>query len=160
MKVCCLDVRVLVGFCSVWCDGLMHQTPSPQAFGPVVPRVRDVLAHIPIYSGRSITQLAEDAGVSKSAISRLLNKEHNPSFAVVARVANAIERRTGRRIDLRDLVAEDGDYPTSFVCRVVGCTGCIPEAAFDEFGDRKQAFADVTPGRWVSSRAPRKEAHE
>lgn len=132
----------------------MHRKNHTQAFGPVIPRLRDVMAHIPRYSGRYIGELAYDAGLSVSTVARVINRKHNPSFLVVARVTEAIERKLGHRIDPRDLLAEDGEYVTKYVCDVVRCPGCLPEAAYDEFGDRKQSFASILPGQWVSSKYP------
>lgn len=129
--------------------------PPPQAFGPTVNRLGDVAAHTTRYAFKGVARLARDAGVSPSAVSRLLNGKMNPSFAMVARLTGALERELGYRIDPRDLVAENGAFPTRHVCDlVVGCRGCLPECATDEFGDLKRAFYGVEPGRWVTSRHP------
>lgn len=128
---------------------------TQQAFGPAVNRVGDVMAHTTRYAFKGVARLARDAGVSPSAVSRLINGRMNPSFLMVARVADALEREVGRPIDPRDLVAESGRFRTRFACDLTACRGCLPESATDEFGDLKQAFYGIEPGRWVSSRHPR-----
>ena len=75
---------------------------------------------------------------------------------MVARITDALERELGYRIDPRELVAEDGRFPTRYACDLIGgCRGCLPDAATDEFGDTKRAFEGVKPGQWVTSRHPR-----
>lgn len=134
--------------------GCMEHHPPPQAYGPAVNRVADVMAHLDRYAFKGVGRLAKDAGVSASAVSRLINGKINPSFLMVARITAAIEERLGRRIDPRDLVAESGIFLTRHACDLVGCPGCLPDNAMDEFGDIKPAFVGVEPGRWVASRHP------
>lgn len=98
--------------------------------------------------------LAEDAGVDPSTVSRLIHQKINPSFLLVARITGALERQLGRRIDPRDLIAENGEFLTPFTCDLTGCAGCLPESALDEFGDRKSAFAETAKGKWVTSHYP------
>jgi transcriptional regulator with XRE-family HTH domain len=129
--------------------------PPPQAFGPTVNRVSDVAAHTTRYAFKGVGRLARDAGISPSAVSRLVSGKMNPSFVLVARITEALEKELGYRIDPRDLVAERGRFLTRFTCDLVAnCRGCIPEAATDEFGDTKKAFEGVRPGQWVTSRYP------
>lgn len=130
--------------------------PPSQALGPGVSRIGDVMSHTTRYSFDGITRLARDAKVSVSAISKIVNRETNPSFLMVARIAEALEKELGYSIDPRELVAEEGRFPTRHACDLIdGCRGCLPDAATDEYGDRKKAFMDIKPGRWVSSRHPR-----
>lgn len=133
----------------------MQHPPPLQAFGPAVNRVRDVAAHTNRYAFKGVSRLAKDAGVSPSAVSRLVNGLSNPSFLMVARLTEALEKELGYRIDPRDLVAEYGRFPTPFACDLAACRGCLPESAVDEFGSRKEAYEGVRPGRWVTSRHPR-----
>lgn len=126
-----------------------------QAFGPPINRVSDLMAHTRRYAFKGVRRLAQDARVSPSAVSRLINGKMNPSFLMVARITDALERELGRRIDPRDLVAESARYLTRHACDLAGCRGCLPEAATDEFGDVKQAFYGVRPGEWATSRHPR-----
>jgi transcriptional regulator with XRE-family HTH domain len=142
----------------------MKHPPSPQAFGPTINRISDLMAHTTKYSFWGVSRLAEDAGVSSSAVSRLINGQMNPSFAMIARLTTALEQQFGKRIDPRDLVAENGVFLTRFACDLAGCSGCLPERAIDEFGDMKPTFVGIHKGQWVTSRypkgyAPGKEEH-
>jgi transcriptional regulator with XRE-family HTH domain len=139
----------------VCCNGYMHNQPPPQAFGPTINRVSDLMEHTTKYSFWGVSQLAADAKVTPSAISRLINGKMNPSFAMVARVTTALERELGFRIDPRDLVAENGEFLTRYACDFAACRGCYPTRATDEFGDMKSAFAGIEKGHWVTSRYPR-----
>lgn len=132
----------------------MKNQTSPQAFGPAVNRFSDVMAHLDRYAFKGVTRLARDARVSASSVSRLINGKMNPSFLMIARLTSALERELGVRIDPRDLFAESGAFLQPYVCDLVGCKGCLPEVAWDEFGDIKTAYSGVKPGRWVTSRFP------
>jgi len=132
----------------------MTKTPPKQAFGPTINRIADVMAHTNRFAFCGVARLAKDARVSASSVSRLINGKMNPSFAMVARVTSALEAAVGYRIDPRDLVAELGRFLTTNTCDLMGCQGCLPENATDEFGDIKPAFAKIKPGRWVTSRHP------
>ena len=121
----------------------------------MVIRLQDVMIHTTRYAFHGVTRLAIDAKVSPSSVSRLINGKMNPSFAMVARVTTALEKSLGYRIDPRDLVAELGKFLTPHTCDLVGCQGCLPDNATDEFGDLKPAFDGVKPGRWVTSRYPK-----
>ena len=130
--------------------------PPTQAFGPAVNRFGDVADHTTRYAFNGVSKLARDAGVTPSAVSRLVNGKMNPSFLMVARITDALERELGYRIDPRDLIAENGRFLTRYACDLIdGCRGCLPDAATDEYGDRKRAFEGIKPGQWVTSRHPR-----
>ena len=113
------------------------------------------MIHVDRFEFLGVQRLAEAADVSPSSISRLINNKINPSFALVARVTAAIEKELGKKIDPRDLIAENGEFLTRSVCDLTACRGCLPDNAKDEFGETKPAFADVTPGNWVTSRYPK-----
>lgn len=131
------------------------EKPPKQAYGPTINRISDVMAHTNRYAFHGVTNLAKEARVNASSISRLINGKINPSFALVARVTTALERHIGRRIDPRDLISEHGEFLTQFACDLTGCRGCFPDNARDEFGAIKAAFADISPGKWVTSRHPK-----
>ena len=133
----------------------MKHPPPTQAFGPVVNRVSDLMIHTTRYAFHGVSRLAADANVSPSSVSRLINGKMNPSFAMVARITTALEQALGYRIDPRDLVAELGKFLTPHACELANCSGCVPERAWDEYGDLKPAFHGVKPGRWVTSRYPK-----
>lgn len=126
-----------------------------QVFGPVINRISDVMAHIDRYAFHGTARLARDARVSASSVSRLIHGKMNPTMRMVARIAAAFERELGKPLDARELLSESGSFPTRFVCDLVGCRGCLPLNAYDEFGDLKPAFEGITPGTWVCSRHPR-----
>jgi transcriptional regulator with XRE-family HTH domain len=133
----------------------MSNPPPQQGYGPVINRIADVTAHLDRYMFKGTTRLALDSKVSPSTITRILNNQINPSFALVARITAAIESEFGIQIDPRNLVAENGDFLTPFTCDLMACKGCLPESALDEFGDLKPAFTNVSKGKWVSSRYPK-----
>lgn len=132
----------------------MSPQPPSQAFGPVVNRLGDVMAHTTRYAFCGVTRLSRDALVHPSSVSRLLRGKTHPSFVLVARLAAALEQQLGFRIDPRDLVAEWGNFVTESVCEMCDCRGCLPDRATDEFGHRTAQFIDVEPGRWVTSKYP------
>ena len=133
----------------------MKHHPHKQVYRPTINRVSDVMAHTNRYAFKGVSRLAADARVSPSSISRLISGKINPSFALVARVATAIEAHLGYRIDPRELFAEGGTFLTQYVCDLVHCGGCLPDNATDEFGDTKAEFIGVKPGNWVTSRHPK-----
>jgi transcriptional regulator with XRE-family HTH domain len=133
----------------------MTKTPPKQALGPTIIRLRDVMDHSIRYAFSGVARLAADAKVSPASVSRLVNGKMNPTFGMVSRITTALEQTLGYRIDPRDIFAESGKFLTPHVCELMGCTGCLPENATDEFGDIKPAFANVKPGRWVTSRYPK-----
>lgn len=93
--------------------------------------------------------------MSSSTISRINAGKLRGGVVLLHRIMDALEKDLGVRIESRDLFAEDGRFLTRFTCDLVGCRGCYPEQAFDEFGDLKLAFARIKPGKWVTSQYPR-----
>ncbi len=87
-------------------------------------RVVELMAHTTRYAFKSETRLAHDAGVSKSAVSRLVQGHTSPSFALVTALTRALEKALGVPLDPREVVSTDGTYPTSSVCDLVGCRRC------------------------------------
>jgi transcriptional regulator with XRE-family HTH domain len=107
------------------------------------------MAHVPRYSFRGVSRLARDAGVAKSAVSRLLRGKGQPSYLVVLRIADALSRAMGRPVDLRELAVDEGShFPTAYPCDLFGCR-CLPEWAFDGSGALKEEFRGVVPGKWT-----------
>ena len=133
----------------------MKHPPIFNGYGPIINRFADVMDHVDRFAFIGVQRLAQAADVSPSSVSRLINGRINPSFALVARLTAAIEKELGMKIDPRDLIAENGQFLTRSVCDLTACPGCLPDNAMDEFGDTKPAFADVTPGTWVTSRYPK-----
>ena len=131
----------------------MH-TKSSRPYGIVVNRLGDVMAHVPRYQFGGVRKLARDAGVAPSTVSRVVHHQINPSFALVAKFAKALEAASGLRLDPRELVAADADFPTRFVCDPMGCPGCLPDASTLPDGIPNPAFRDVKSGGWVCSAYP------
>ncbi len=129
-------------------------------------RILALMAHTTRYAFKGGTRLAADAGVSKSAVCRLLNGQSSPSFALVLAVTKALEKHLRRPLDPRDLISLDGHYPTATACQLAGCKGCLPPEAYDENNVLKAEFKDVKPGEWTltprlfMARTPRHQAEE
>jgi len=87
-------------------------------------RVLIFLVHTNRYAFKSQSRLARDAGVSKSAVSRLVTGQSLPLFVTVTRITKAIEKAIGKKIDPRELLSKTNCYPTPTVCQIVGCKGC------------------------------------
>ena len=132
----------------------MNKKPPYQAFGPAINRIADIMAHSNLYAFKGVSRLAEDARVSTSTLSRIINGEVLPSIFMVERVRKALELELGIELDTRDLIAEYGAFKTASVCEAVGCAGCLPASAIDQFGRLKPAFQGVLPGTWVTSKYP------
>lgn len=114
--------------------------PSPSSdFAFPNNRVAQIAAHIPWYGFRTQSRLARESGVSPSAISRLMRHRVQPTLRVSLAVTEALSRRLGRPLDVREVFlvsnarslshdslsdAPARDYPTPCVCQLVGCRGC------------------------------------
>lgn len=116
---------------------------------PIRNRMRSLMLHVPRYQAKGLSRLAADAGVSKSAVSRLLRGVGQPDYLVLYRVAEAISREAGFRIDLREVAVPEGaDYPTPHPCALFGCR-CLPPWAFGAGGELLPRFRGVRPGEWT-----------
>jgi transcriptional regulator with XRE-family HTH domain len=113
-------------------------------------RIAAVMEHVSFYSFQGQARLAADAGVSRSAVSRLLAGKAAPSFAVTVAVTAALEKRLGRRLDPRDLVSFDGTYLIPSACDLCGCRGCLPSAAYDAEDLLKPEFRHLVRGGSLS----------
>lgn len=85
------------------------------------------MVHINGYLLAPVTSLARDAGISHSALSRVLSGQAAPSFSLTCKVARALGRRLGTslpgsHLDPCELFSLDGTYPTASVCDLTGCT--------------------------------------
>jgi DNA-binding phage protein len=112
-------------------------------------RILALMAHTKRYAFKGETRLAADAGVSKSAICRLLNGHSSPSYALVAAVTRALEKHLGHALDPRDLISTDGTYPTPSACQLAGCKGCLPAEVYDENNQVKSEYQHLRPGQWT-----------
>lgn len=111
------------------------------------------MLHTKRYSFRGFSRLVKDAGISESALSRLLDYHPNPSAYLVNRVTNALSKELGFQLDTQEVVAEDGKYPTASACELCGCRGCLPPEAYDSEDRLKPEYRNVKPGSWSSKEA-------
>lgn len=125
---------------------------------PVQNRVRVLLVHIPAFSIQGQARLAHDAGVARSTVSRLVNGQISPSYRLARAVTDALERKLGQPLDIRDVFTLDGTYPTPSGCALCGCQGCLPEDAWGEDDALKPEWRDARPGDWSLARPPRDAA--
>ena len=128
-----------------------RSTPTKINGSQVHNRILALMAHTTRYAFQGETRLASDAGVSKSAVSRLLTGQSSPSFALVVALTKALEKRLERPIDPRDLISLDGNYPTASACELAGCRGCLPAEAYDKHNRIKPEYKDIKPGQWAVS---------
>lgn len=112
------------------------------------------MVHTSRYAFQGRARLAADAGVSRSTISRLLNRRTSPSFVVVRAVTAALERHLRRPLDPRDLISHSGMYPTRSCCDLAGCPGCLPDEAYDSDGNRQPGWENARPGDWSLAPEP------
>jgi hypothetical protein len=125
--------------------------------GPIHNRVRAVMIHSKRYAFYGVLRLAVDVGVSLSTLKRLLRGDSPPSFRVALAITKALSNDLGRKLDCTDLFSLDGQYPTERVCDLVGCRGCLPEEAYDRYGNLLAEYRSMKPGDWskgASSPAP------
>ena len=112
-------------------------------------RILALMVHTNRYAFKGETRLAADAGVSKSAVCRLLNGRSSPSFALVVAITRALEKQLGRPLDPRDLISTDGQFPTPSACQLAGCKGCLPAEVYDENDKVKPEYQHLRPGQWT-----------
>ena len=120
-------------------------------------RILAIMVHTNRYAFKGETRLAADAGVSKSAVCRLLNGRSSPSYALVLALTHALEKHLGRPLDPRDLISTDGRYPTASACELAGCKGCLPAEAYDENDRVKPQYRHLRPGEWTVDVAATKD---
>ncbi|HEY3268267.1 MAG TPA: helix-turn-helix transcriptional regulator [Armatimonadota bacterium] len=123
-----------------------HTTENPR---PTANRIAAVMEHTTRYAFKGKARLATDAGISKSAVSRLLSGTSSPSAMVLIAVTRALERATGKHLDPREILSFDGTYPTPSVCRLVDCRGCLPASAYDSDDTIRPEYRHAKPGEWT-----------
>ena len=128
-----------------------NSRPTTQKRHPVCHvqnRVAGVLQHIPAYYFSPQKGLAKDTGLSRSAVSRILNGETCPLGNAMLSISAALGRRLGKHIDPSELFSLDGTYPTPYICSLVGCPGCLPEGICDPECRVQTEYAHIEPGKW------------
>ena len=121
-------------------------TPTPPRFHN---RIAAIMAHTSRYSFRGTSRLAKDARVAKSTICHLVHGKSSPLYKTLERIVASLEFQVARKLNTREVASEDGSYPTPHVCKLVGCSGCLPEFAYLPDGSIKPEWADVEPGKWT-----------
>ena len=111
-------------------------------------RIAAIMAHTTRYAFKGQVRLSKDARVSEAAISRLVNGCSHPSYRLVIAVTQALEKALGRPLPPNEVVSYSGSYPTPSVCRLAGCSGCMPDAAYDGDERLRPEFRGVRPGNW------------
>ncbi len=111
-------------------------------------RVAAIMAHTTRYAFKGRSRLAADAGISRSALSRLMSGRTKPTYMLLSRITRALESELSRHFDCRELVSENGQYPTTFVCQLLGCPGCLPHQVDSPDQSIRTAYAEVKPGLW------------
>ncbi len=129
-------------------------TPSRRVRARLHNRVQTVMVHVSRYSFQGRARLAADAGVSRSTISRMINGQTSPSHALVQAVTDALAVHLKKPLVPRDLFSDTGTYHERSGCRLSGCTGCLPETAFDGHGRRRVEWLNARPGDWSLSPNP------
>jgi transcriptional regulator with XRE-family HTH domain len=76
--------------------------------------------YITWYGFRGQVRLAKEAGVTETAVSRVVNGKTRPTYRVIKGITEAFERQLGRHIDPRDLFSLDRTYPTATVRELLG----------------------------------------
>lgn len=127
---------------------------SPEAAHPIYNRVAMLMAHTARYAFEPQARLAKDVGVARSTISRILSGKRNPTLPLALKIVTALEESLGVPLDSRDVFSPDGTYPTRSGCKVAGCKGCMPEAAYDRHGNLRPAYYTARPGDWTLEPAP------
>ena len=137
---------------------MSRRTSNPPKIntGQVHNRILALMAHTSRYAFKGESRLANDAGVSKSAVCRLLNGQSSPSFALVSALARALEPHLqrglrGKKLDPDEIISLDGTYPTASACELAGCRGCLPQDAYDDGGRLRPEFKEMKPGEWAVS---------
>ena len=111
-------------------------------------RLGAIIAHATRYDLYGVKCLAADSGVSKATISRWLNGSVTPLYIKFAEVVKCLEAEIGIRIPTYEILRGNDGYPTPFVCQLVGCRGCLPDAVMNSDGSRKSEFLHVKSGKW------------
>src|SRR5438094_124143 len=94
----------------------MHAFSLRRPKPPITNRVRAIMLHIPWYTIEGQARLAYNCGVCRSTISRLVKNEFSPSYRLARAVTDALGKRLGLPLDIRDVFSTDTTYPTPKVC--------------------------------------------
>ncbi|MBB6050732.1 helix-turn-helix domain-containing protein [Armatimonas rosea] len=93
-------------------------------------RIPLIMAHTRRYAFRGLPNLARDAGISRSALYRLVQEETCPTLDQVLRLVRALSKALGKPLDTDEVFCIGGSYPTASVCALCDCKGCRPDLAY------------------------------
>lgn len=120
-------------------------------------RLKAIMDHISYLSFQGTVRLAREAGVSHSAVSRMIHGKTAASFPVIVAITKALEKRLGYHIDPREILTFDGTYPTPSVCKLCGCKRCLPAAFYTKDDELKPEYRNVKSGTWSLTESAPKE---
>ncbi len=127
----------------------MH-TPASGNWPRIHNRIGAIMIHTSKYSCFGPSRLASDAGVSVSAVSRLIHGRTIPTTSVLARVMVALTNELGYRLPLDEVISLTGKYPTRNICDLLKCrNGCLPGKAWEENNDPKPEWWCKRGGNWT-----------
>lgn len=106
---------------------------------PVHNRLDAILGHMPDFWFNPTRRLAQEAGVSMTAIQRLIAGKSSPSYSLVWSIAKVLEKHLGKPINPMEIVSIDGTYPTLSVHDLCDCIGCTPPRVYQG----KQSLPDT-----------------
>lgn len=112
-------------------------------------RIAALMAHTSRYSFRGTSRLAKDSHVSKSTICHIVHGRTSPLYKTLAKIIRSLEYQLARKLNVREVVSEDGTYPTKHICRLVGCKGCLPDGIHNDDGSLRDRWAELRPGEWT-----------
>lgn len=113
-------------------------------------RVREMAWHIPWYGFKTQVRLAKESGVSPSTVSRILRGCELPSLFVALRLTQALSKRLGRPLEVREVFSLDGTYART-VCQITGCRSCLPPTSYDPDNNMVPGSPQRASGQWVMS---------
>lgn len=94
---------------------------------PMHNRIPQLMAHAGRYSFRGLPQLARDAGISRSALYRLVQEKTYPTLDQAHRITHALSEALGKPLDINEVFSPTDSYPTPSACTLCDCQGCSPE---------------------------------
>ena len=90
-------------------------------------RIASIAAHTSRYGFRSLPRLAQDTGISRSALYRMVQGETRPRLDQAQRIVQALSQALKMPLSLDEVYSADDRYPTESACTLCGCQGCRME---------------------------------
>ena len=102
-------------------DPLSHRRNMAIVYHQNRNRISDFLSYIN-RSGETPFSLARETGLPRVTLCRIIKGAVCPDFVTVAIITEAIERRIGKRLDPRELIAFNGEFLTPNLDDLLGTT--------------------------------------